>query len=71
MKTFYLFGEDAVRTYQEKGIDGLNKYIQEGNGYATFVFEEGVTKSWELAENLIGWNDYTTLTEEQFNKLLN
>jgi hypothetical protein len=69
MKTFYLFGEEAVKLYNEEGIESLKKHIKEGNSYAVFVFEEGVTKSYELAESIIGWNDYTILTEQEFNNL--
>jgi len=69
-KTFYLLGSDAVREYNENGIDGFLKSLKKDSLiYSVFVFIEGVTHSSELAEAMDGWNDYEFLTEEEFNKL--
>lgn len=69
-KTFYLLGSDAVREYNENGIDELAKSLKKDSlMYAVFVFIEGVTHSSKLAKAMDGWNDYEFLTEEEFNKL--
>lgn len=68
-KTFYLFGEDVVRSLNDEGFDSALELIEANESYGTFIFIEGETKSHELAEAIQGWNDYAIITEEEYNKL--
>jgi hypothetical protein len=66
-KTYYLFGEDAVREYHNNGVENIKS---DGCiGFGTLVFIEGVTKSTELVDAMNGWMDYAIITEEEFEKL--
>jgi len=69
-KTYYLFGQDAVKIYDNEGIEGL-KEASESNEISinTFVFIEGETRSGDFAEAFFGWLEYAILTEEEFNQL--
>jgi len=69
-KTFYLFGEDAVKEYNENGINAVVQEFEDNNlSYQTFVFIEGETKSHQLAEAMQGWNDYVIISENEFKQL--
>ena len=70
--TYYLFGEEAVNSYCE-GIEYfIEKCISSESliGYDTFKFTEGKTKSTELAEAIMGWFDYCTITKEDYETIL-
>lgn len=69
-KTYYLMGEDAVREYNDNGIEGVVKeYEADELTISVFCFIEGETRSYELADALNGWNDYVIITEEEFNQI--
>lgn len=69
-KTYYLLGEDAEREYNENGIEGvLSEYENNELIFETFSFTEGVTKSAELANQMIGWHGYVIIAEEEYLKL--
>ncbi len=69
-KTYYLFGDDAVREYDDNGIDGVCAESEANEiTVTTFVFIEGVTRSADFADAINGWNRYAILTEEEYNKL--
>lgn len=68
--TYYLFGEDAVKEFETNGIDALIELSEKQKlSYGTFLFKEGVTLSHELADAMDGWNNFTIITEDEFNKL--
>lgn len=66
MTTYYLFGSDAVRMYN----DGSTKdVIKSGVEFATFAFIEGETKSWELAQAMDGWGDWAMIAKSEYESL--
>lgn len=68
--TYFLFGEVAVYTYQDEGIEAVvQQYEDNILTYETFVFKEGVTTPVELLSAYNGYNDYVTITEEEYNLL--
>ena len=68
--TYFLFGEVAVYTYEDEGIEAvIQQYEDNILTYETFVFKEGVTTPIELLSAYNGHNNYTTITEEEYNLL--
>jgi len=68
--TYYLFGEDACREFEEEGIDSVvERYEDNDLTYETFKFIDGVTNSASLIESYDGWNGYAILTQEEYEKL--
>lgn len=68
--TYFLFGSDAVRVYEDDGIEEVvQQYEDNILTYETFVFKEGVTTPIELLSAYNGYENYTTITEEEFNLL--
>lgn len=63
--THYLFGEDAINEWQENGATEELLDI----GFGLFVFEEGVTPSWKLAEAQDGWLEYAIITKEEYDEI--
>jgi hypothetical protein len=63
---YYLFGEDAVRAYEE---GGAKKVTSLGEPYATFMFIEGKTMSARLADTAIGWHEVVNLKPKDYFKL--
>lgn len=61
--TFYLFGQDAVRAYDNGGVKAV---LESGEMFASFWFIEGQTKSWELLEAVDGWYDYTVISKDEY-----
>lgn len=69
-KTYFLFGEEAVYTYEDEGIEAvIQQYEDNIITYETFVFDEGVTTAVQLLSAYNGYNNYTTITEEEYNLL--
>lgn len=68
--TYYLFGIDAVRIYDDAGIEALIKKIKDSDtSYSTFEFIEGKTKSADLLSELDGWLGYAEISRNEFNQL--
>lgn len=68
-KTYYLFGEDAIRVLEEEGTEALKKAIEEGICFSTLIFIEGETHSSELAEEMNGYLDYKIIDQETHNSI--
>ena len=68
---YYLFGEDAVRIFNDEGIKKFVKWAKSDDccGYGTFTFIDGVTDSLQLVEAIDGWMDYAILDLEDFEKI--
>ena len=64
---YFLFGADACRDWSESGIRGLKK-ASRNNEYnpVTYEFTGNIL---ELMEQYTGWNDYSILTKEEFDKI--
>jgi hypothetical protein len=71
-KTYYLFGIDACHLYSEESFESLlNKIENDGLDFGLFTFTEGETPSIDLLYAANRWNEYSTITEEEFDKLNN
>jgi hypothetical protein len=67
-KTFYLFGTDAVREFQEsQDSKAVAKIIRNSGGqlYSIGLYDH----SSELLSAYDGWNDFIELSEENFNAI--
>ena len=70
INTYFLFGRDAIRVYEDDGIEEVVRQYEDNIIlYETFVFKEGVTTPVELLSAYNGYNDYVTITEEEYNLL--
>lgn len=70
-KTYYLFGIDACHLYSEGFESLLNKIENDGLDFGLFTFTEGETPSIDLLYAANRWNEYSIITEEEFDKLNN
>jgi hypothetical protein len=68
MKTYVLFGEDAVREYEFGGIERLKEFISGGGMYELHEFN-GTESVIEVLDIGSGWNDFTELTKSEYEKL--
>lgn len=67
-KTFYLFGTDAVREFQESQDSKAVAEIIRNNGgqlYSIGLYDN----TSELLSAYDGWNDFLELSEEDFNAI--
>lgn len=64
--TYFLFGETACDLFEE-GETTTEDLAS--NGYAVFKFVQGVTTAIEFAEAMVGWNDYKTISKEDYLRL--
>ena len=69
MITYYLFGQICSQQYKSKGINGVITASYQNRPYKIFKFVEGKTPSIELVKAFHGWNDYTIITENDYNIL--
>ena len=70
INTYFLFGSDAVMVYEDDGIEEVVRQYEDNIiTVDTFVFKEGVTTPVELLSAYNGYNNYTTITEEEYNIL--
>ena len=72
--TYFLFGKDACRILIEDCADTLKPLIKaieggEIDSYRLYEYIEGETNPAELLFNYQGWEDYSTLTKREYNKL--
>ena len=67
MKTYFLFGEEAISEFEENGIteELLNC------GMSLFVWDSEKSQPWELLEEFKGNGDYIILDEDEFKKCEN
>ena len=64
--TYYLFGGDACKLYEEQGAE---KLVASDESYELFTFFEGVTSSKEFVEVALGWLNYMILTKDEYDQL--
>lgn len=64
--TYYLFGGDACKLYEEQGAE---KLVASDESYELFTFFEGVTSSKEFVEVALGWLNYMILTKDAYDQL--
>jgi hypothetical protein len=67
MKTYVLFGENAVNSYERGDIEELKKLISYGEG--TLHVFDGTEDVIEVLHIGSGWNDFTELTKSEYEKL--
>ena len=69
-KAYYLFGDDAVRMFEDEGIDALiNAYEDNEIGYITYCYDQSKDTPTDLLYKAQGMNDFSLITEEEYNKL--
>ena len=64
-KSYFLFGENAVRAYFDDGVDSV---ISLNGEYELFEAGESTTPR-DVLWAYDGWNEYAEITEDEFNKL--
>lgn len=70
MKQYFLFGEDAIVIYNQEGIKGLKRESKANNtSFGLFMYDKLENNPIDLLNAGMGWNDCTTITEEEFNFL--
>jgi hypothetical protein len=71
-ESYYLFTEsDTIKAFHENGIDVVEKDIKELSvRYELYCHDEN-SPSEDLASQFNNWNDYATLTKEEFEQLSN
>ena len=69
-KAYYLFGDDAVQIFEDEGIDALiNAYEDNELGYITYCYDQSKDTPTDLLYKAQGMNDFSLITEEEYNKL--
>lgn len=69
-KAYYLFGDDAVQIFEDEGIDTLiNAYEDNEVGYITYCYDQSKDTPTDLLYKAQGMNDFSLITEEEYNKL--
>ena len=69
-KAYYLFGDDAVQIFEDEGIDALiNAYEDNEVGYITYCYDQSKDTPADLLYKAQGMNDFSLITEEEYNKL--
>jgi hypothetical protein len=68
-KVYFIFGTEEVNCYNENDkIEDLILGIKENRlSDTSFVFTEGETSVFELVNAIVGYNEYCTITEEEYN----
>lgn len=69
-KAYYLFGDGAVRIFEDEGVDALiqtAKHIEVG--YLTYCYDQSKVTPTDLLYETQGMNDFSVITEEEYNKL--
>lgn len=66
---YLLLGEDACREYEENGIDGVVERYEDNDLYFnSYIIKDGGSL-FDLLEAMDGWNNYTVITKEEYEKL--
>lgn len=70
---YFLFGKEAVSIYLEECKDNIQPLIDainnDGISYDTFEFVEGETSPVRLLMEYQGFDDYSTISEDEYNQL--
>lgn len=73
MKRYYLFGGEAVATFENEGAGELvYGWNNEGHtvDYQTVEFDEGKDELNWLLSQLRGWDNYLELTKKQYDEII-
>ncbi len=71
-KAYYLFGDGAVRIFEDEGVDALiQEYENNEVGYLTYCYDQSKVPPTDLLYEAQGMNDFAVITEEEYNKLNN
>ena len=69
-KTYYLFGDGAVQIFDDEGVDALiEAYENNEVGYLTYCYDQSKDIPSDLLYESQGMNDFSVITEEEYNKL--
>ena len=70
-KAFYLFGDSAVQIFEDEGVDALIEAHEnnECGGYLTYCYDQSRDTPTDLLYESQGMNDFSVITEEEYNKL--
>lgn len=70
-KAYYLFGDDAVQIFEDEGVDALIEAHEnnEFGGYITYCYDQSRVSPTRLLYEAQGMNDFSVITEEEYNKL--
>ncbi len=69
-KAYYLFGDGAVEILEDEGIDALIEAYEDNEvGYITYCFDQSKDTPTDLLYKSQGMNDFSVITEEEYNKL--
>ena len=70
-KAFYLFGDSAVQIFEDEGVDALIEAHEnnECGGYLTYCYDQSRETPTDLLYESQGMNDFSVITEEEYNKL--
>jgi hypothetical protein len=64
MKQYFLFGGQAVATYQMEGVNGLKDIP-----FGVYKWEDGKSSPLDLLDAYCGWESFIKITEEEFEQL--
>ena len=69
-KAYYLFGDGAVQIFDDEGIDALIEAYEDNEvGYHTYCYDQSKDTPTSLLYEAQGMNDFSRITEEEYNKL--
>lgn len=70
-KAYYLFGDSAVQIFDDEGVDALIEAHEnnESGGYLTYCYDQSKNTPTDLLYESQGMNDFSVITEEEYNKL--
>jgi len=70
-KAYYLFGDSAVQIFEDEGVDALIEAHEnnECGGYLTYCYDQSRDTPTSLLYESQGMNDFSLITEEEYNKL--
>jgi len=69
-KAYYLFGDGAVQIFDDEGVDALIEAYEDNEvGYLTYCFDQSKDTPTDLLYEAQGMNDFSVITEEEYNKL--
>jgi len=70
MTHYFLFGTEACQSLLHDGEEATLEFLREESGWDVFKFIEGDSCPVDLLTSYDGWGDYSTISEEFYNKLL-
>ena len=69
-KAYYLFGDGAVQIFDDEGVDALiEAYENNEVGYLTYCYDQSKDTPTDLLYEAQGMNDFSVITEKEYNKL--